>query len=63
VGVAETVKGMSGEFAVRSIQGAEKAIEKCRAKLDEFRSYVSEQGNDPPEFTEWAWSSNGHGRA
>ena len=62
IGVAESVKGMSGEFAVRSIQGAEGLIEKCRAKLDEYRTYVHEEGNDPPEFSDWAWSANGSGR-
>jgi xylulose-5-phosphate/fructose-6-phosphate phosphoketolase len=60
VGVAETVKGMSGEFAVRSIQGAQDVIKKCQAKLEEYRAYIHEQGNDPPEFTDWAWSQNGH---
>jgi len=59
IGVAETVKGMSGEFAVRSIEGAQGVIEKCRAKLDEYRAYIHEHGNDPPEFTEWNWSLNG----
>ncbi len=58
-GVAETVKGMSGEFAVRSITHASDVIEECRAKLDEYRAYVREEGNDPPEFTDWAWSLDG----
>ena len=61
IGVAETVKGMSGEFAVRSIQGAQAVIEKCQAKLDEYRAYIHDHGNDPPEFTDWAWSPNGSG--
>ena len=39
---------MSGEFAVRTIQGAEGAIEKFKAKLEEHRAYIREQGNDPP---------------
>jgi xylulose-5-phosphate/fructose-6-phosphate phosphoketolase len=63
VGVAETVKGMSGEFAVRSIQGAQAVIEKCQAKLEEYQGYIHEHGNDPPEYTDWTWSLNGHARS
>jgi xylulose-5-phosphate/fructose-6-phosphate phosphoketolase len=62
VGVAETVKGMSGEFAVRSIQGAQAVIEKCQAKLEEYQGYIQEHGNDPPEYTDWEWSLGGHAR-
>jgi len=59
VGAAESVKGMSGEFAVRDIQGATDTIEKLRAKLAEQRAYVRAEGNDPEEITEWTWSGNG----
>lgn len=59
VGAAESVKGMSGEFAVRDIQGATNTIEKLRAKLAEHRAYVRAEGNDPEEITEWTWSGNG----
>jgi len=59
VGAAESVKGMSGEFAVRDIQGATDTIEKLRAKLAEQRAYVRAEGNDPEEITDWTWSGNG----
>jgi xylulose-5-phosphate/fructose-6-phosphate phosphoketolase len=56
---AEDVKGLSGAFAVRNITGAVDTIEKFRAKLAEHRAYVREEGNDPPEITDWTWSGNG----
>jgi xylulose-5-phosphate/fructose-6-phosphate phosphoketolase len=56
---AESVRGMSGEFAVRSIPQAEQAIGKFKAELAAQRAYVVEEGNDPPEFLDWRWSTNG----
>jgi xylulose-5-phosphate/fructose-6-phosphate phosphoketolase len=56
---AEDVKGLSGAFAVRNITGAVDTIEKFQAKLAEHRAYVREEGNDPPEITNWTWSGNG----
>ena len=56
---AEDVKGLSGAFAVRDITGAIDTIEKFKTKLQEHRYYVREEGNDPPEITDWTWSGNG----
>jgi xylulose-5-phosphate/fructose-6-phosphate phosphoketolase len=61
VGAAAMVHGLSGEFAVRALPDAERAIDSCRAKLEEFRTYIREHGNDPPEFMDWTWSSDGAG--
>jgi xylulose-5-phosphate/fructose-6-phosphate phosphoketolase len=61
IGAAESVEGMSGEFAVRSIQGATNTIDKLKAKLEEHRAYIRKEGNDPPEILEWTWSRNGAG--
>jgi xylulose-5-phosphate/fructose-6-phosphate phosphoketolase len=61
VGAAESVKGMSGEFAVRTIEGAVDTIERFRTKLEEHRRYIREEGNDPPEIMEWTWSRDGAG--
>jgi xylulose-5-phosphate/fructose-6-phosphate phosphoketolase len=59
VGAAEAVHGMSGEFAVRAIPRAAAAIEKFKARREELRRYVRNEGNDPPEILEWTWSPNG----
>ncbi len=61
IGAADSVEGMSGEFAVRSIQGATNTIDKLKAKLEEHRAYIRKEGNDPPEILEWTWSRNGRG--
>jgi xylulose-5-phosphate/fructose-6-phosphate phosphoketolase len=61
IGMAESLKGMSGEFAVRTIAGAADAIEKFTATLAEHRAYCRREGNDPPEITQWTWSRNGGG--
>jgi xylulose-5-phosphate/fructose-6-phosphate phosphoketolase len=53
---AEQLPGLSGRFAVRSVPAAEAAIAKFRARLQELRRYVREEGNDPPEITEWSWA-------
>jgi xylulose-5-phosphate/fructose-6-phosphate phosphoketolase len=55
MGVSEMVRGMSGGFAVRNIEGAEQAIEKFRTQLAEYRRYIREVGNDPDEITNWVW--------
>ncbi len=57
--VAETVSGMSGEFAVRSIPEALGVIDVLRRRLEETRAYVREFGIDPPELAEETWSAEG----
>ena len=59
IAAAESVHGLSGEFAVRSIPESGRAIEKFRGKLEEMRAYARREGNDPAELTDWTWSSNG----
>src|SRR5215211_1553111 len=55
VGASEAVRGASGAFAVREIDGAQDTIELFRNKLKELRSYIREEGNDPPEILDWTW--------
>jgi xylulose-5-phosphate/fructose-6-phosphate phosphoketolase len=55
IGASEAVRGASGAFAVRDIEGAHDTIEHFRNKLDEHRQYIREEGNDPPEILEWTW--------
>src|SRR5205807_6054763 len=38
--VSEMVRGMSGEFAVRSIPGAREVIKRLEGRLKELRAYV-----------------------
>jgi xylulose-5-phosphate/fructose-6-phosphate phosphoketolase len=59
VEAAETLHGMSGEFAVRTIPEAVAAIDKFRAQREGLRRYVRAEGNDPPEILAWTWSRNG----
>jgi xylulose-5-phosphate/fructose-6-phosphate phosphoketolase len=56
VGLSEHVSGMSGSFAVRSLQDAEKAVEKFEKQLVAHRQYIREHGDDPPEIQGWSWS-------
>ena len=57
---AETVRGMSGEFAVRAIPDALDVIDRLRGRLlSRPRAYIREVGNDPPEIADQIWSSNG----
>jgi xylulose-5-phosphate/fructose-6-phosphate phosphoketolase len=63
VAAAESVRGMSGEFAVRSIGGAEDAIQGFQEQLRQHRAYIREEGNDPPELLDWTWSGDGRGAA
>jgi phosphoketolase len=44
---------------VRSIAGAQETIEAFRQRLQEHRSYIREEGNDPPEILEWTWAGDG----
>jgi xylulose-5-phosphate/fructose-6-phosphate phosphoketolase len=60
VAVSEMVRGMSGAFAVRTISGAQEAINKFSAQRDAIRRQVREEGDDPPEIKNWVWS-NGTG--
>ena len=57
ISVSELVRGMSGDFAVRSVAGARAAIDKFSQRLAELRGYVREAGDDPPEIKEWVWPS------
>jgi xylulose-5-phosphate/fructose-6-phosphate phosphoketolase len=59
MGVSEFVRGMSGEFAVRNIDGAQEAIAKYRDQLAEYRKYARDVGDDPPELTQWVWPGSG----
>jgi phosphoketolase len=53
---------MSGEFAIRAVPDAERAINQFRSKLESLRATIREIGDDPPELAEWTWTSaNGHG--
>ncbi len=61
VKASEAVRGMSGEFASRSIAESGDAITQLSKKREELRAYVVEEGNDPPEILEWTWSGNGRG--
>jgi xylulose-5-phosphate/fructose-6-phosphate phosphoketolase len=61
VEAAESVRGQSGEFAIRSVEGAQNAIQEFESKLKENLDYVRAEGNDPPEIMEWTWSRNGAG--
>jgi len=56
IAVSEFVRGMSGEFAVRTIPGAREAIEKFSERRRDLRRMVREIGDDPPEIRDWAWS-------
>jgi xylulose-5-phosphate/fructose-6-phosphate phosphoketolase len=55
IGASEAVRGASGAFAVRDIEGAQDTIEHFRNKLEEHREYIRKEGNDPPEILEWTW--------
>ena len=48
VEASEAVRGASGAFAVRDIEGAQDTIELFKSKLKEHRDYIREEGNDPP---------------
>ena len=56
---AESVRGMSGEFAVRPISDAQNAVETFTAKLEELRRSVREAGDDPAEIKDWTWNRDG----
>jgi xylulose-5-phosphate/fructose-6-phosphate phosphoketolase len=56
VEASEAVRGMSGAFASRTLANAQEAITKLMKKREELRAYVAEEGNDPPEILEWAWT-------
>jgi len=54
---AEMLPGMSGEFAVRAVAGAENAINTFRSKLEALRAQIRDTGEDPPEIREWTWTA------
>jgi xylulose-5-phosphate/fructose-6-phosphate phosphoketolase len=57
VGVSQLVRGMSGAFAVRTIPGAQEAIDKFAQRRSELRREVRENGDDPSEIKDWKWPS------
>ena len=56
---AEMLHGLSGEFAIRAIPDAERAMQVFREQLEEHRRYIRQEGNDPVEITDWTWKPNG----
>jgi xylulose-5-phosphate/fructose-6-phosphate phosphoketolase len=59
VDAAESVRGMSGAFAVRAIPDALGVIDRLRKRLAETRAYAREHGNDPPELGDQIWALDG----
>jgi xylulose-5-phosphate/fructose-6-phosphate phosphoketolase len=57
IAVSELVRGMSGAFAVRTIPGAQEAIETFAQRRAELRRQVRENGDDPAEIKDWKWPS------
>jgi xylulose-5-phosphate/fructose-6-phosphate phosphoketolase len=57
ISVAEMVRGMSGEFAVRNVRGAREAIDKFSRRREDLRRTVRERGDDPDEIKNWVWPS------
>jgi xylulose-5-phosphate/fructose-6-phosphate phosphoketolase len=57
IAVSEMVRGMSGAFAVRSVPGAQDAIETFSQRRDQLRKTVRERGDDPDEIKNWVWPS------
>jgi xylulose-5-phosphate/fructose-6-phosphate phosphoketolase len=57
IAVSEFVRGMSGEFAVRTVAGAREAIDTFSRRRDDIRREIRERGDDPPEIKEWLWPS------
>jgi xylulose-5-phosphate/fructose-6-phosphate phosphoketolase len=55
VDAAESVRGMSGEFAVRAIPDALRVIGYLREKLQQTRATIREIGDDPPEIAAAVW--------
>ena len=57
IAVSEVVRGMSGEFAVRTVPGAREAIDTFTRRRQETRDRIRELGDDPDEIKNWVWSS------
>jgi xylulose-5-phosphate/fructose-6-phosphate phosphoketolase len=57
IAVSEMVRGMSGEFAIRTVSGAREAIEKFAQQREQLRRQIVELGDDPPEIKDWAWTT------
>ncbi len=55
IAVSEMVRGMSGEFAIRTVAGAREAIEKFAQRREQLRRQIRELGDDPPEIKDWVW--------
>jgi xylulose-5-phosphate/fructose-6-phosphate phosphoketolase len=63
VEASEAVRGASGAFATRTLGQAQETITELAKTRERLRAYVVEEGNDPPEFTDWTWGQNGTGSA
>ncbi len=61
IAISEMVRGMSGEFAIRTVHGARAAIEKFAQRREQLRAAIHELGDDPPEIKDWAWSNSREG--
>jgi xylulose-5-phosphate/fructose-6-phosphate phosphoketolase len=59
VEASEAVRGMSGAFATRTLANAQEVITELTKTREKLRAYVVEEGNDPPEITEWTWPPGG----
>lgn len=57
IAVSEFVRGMSGEFAVRTVPGAREAINTFSRRREEIRREIRELGDDPAEIKDWLWAS------
>ena len=58
VEASEAVRGMSGAFATRTLANTQEVITELTKKREQLRAYVVEEGNDPPEITDWTWARN-----
>ena len=53
---------MSGAFATRTLANTQEAITELTKTRERLRAYVVEEGNDPPEITDWTWSGRARAR-
>jgi xylulose-5-phosphate/fructose-6-phosphate phosphoketolase len=55
VEAAESIRAMSGQFAVRAIPQALSVIARLNKRLAETRAYIREVGDDPAELADVRW--------